>query len=211
MSVICPAAGSDLLNPSIELLCNLAVLEPAPESGGNNGATEEKPFSPTASGTLYSMQAITTGTLAFSRKAAKIVVALGGSSAILAAVKAIWFTSTTAETAAVIGGASVILAAAFLSLAIIVRSDLLTRSTAQAAEYEARRQIASTFLQTPERVQGASASQIYWLRRNGARAWQAVDHFEVGANGFVAVLADQNKTEVVPGDIDIVVKASVVR
>lgn len=45
------------------------------------------------------------------------------------------------------------LAALFISLAIIVRSDVQARATAQAAEYEARARIASVFMQTAERAQ----------------------------------------------------------
>jgi hypothetical protein len=156
---------------------------------------------------------ITAGSLAFSRQAGKVVTALGGSAAILAAIKAIWFTSGATEIATIIAGAAVLLAAGFVSLAIIVRADVHARATAQAAEYEARARIASAFLQTAERAQPGSthaAVRKYWLKRTGSQAWLAVDHFEAGANGFIAVLADQNSTEVQAVNIEMVIYASTV-
>jgi uncharacterized protein YaiE (UPF0345 family) len=211
-----PAANADLLGPTKDLLEGVAVLEGVADIKDASGtaAPKDRPFNPfSTSATPYSMQVITAGSLAFSQQAAKIVTALGGSAAILAAIKAIWFTSGSAERAAIIAGAAAVLAAVFISLAIIVRSDVQARATAQAAEYEARARIASVFLQTAGRAQPGStpaATRKYWLRRAGSQAWLEVDHFEAGANGFIAVLADQNKTEVQAANIEMVVYASTV-
>jgi len=211
-----PAANADLLGPTKDLLEGVAVLEGVADIKDASGtaAPKDRPFKPfSTSATPYSMQVITAGSLAFSQQAAKIVTALGGSAAILAAIKAIWFTSGSAERAAIIAGAAAVLAAVFISLAIIVRSDVQARATAQAAEYEARARIASVFLQTAGRAQPGStpaATRKYWLRRAGSQAWLEVDHFEAGANGFIAVLADQNKTEVQAANIEMVVYASTV-
>jgi hypothetical protein len=211
-----PAANADLLGPTKDLLEGVAVLENADDAGTGPGQTppKDQPFNPfSASTTPYSLQVITAGSLAFSQQAAKIVTALGGSAAILAAIKAIWFTSVSAEMAAIIAGAAVVLAAVFISLAIIVRSDVQARATAQAAEYEARARITSVFLQGAEGAQPGptpAAARKYWLTRTGSQAWLEVDHFEAGANGFIAVLADPNKTEVQASNIERVVYASTV-
>ena len=211
-----PAANADLLKPTKDLLEGVAVLEGEDDINVASGSAppKDQPFNPFSSSTTpYSLQVITAGSLAFSRQASKIVTALGGSAAILAAIKAIWFTSGATEIATIIAGAVVLLAAVFVSLAIIVRSDVQARATAQAAEYEARARIASAFLQTAERAQPGStpaAVRRYWLKRAGSQAWLAVDHFEAGANGFIAVLADQNSTEVQAMNIEMVVYASTV-
>ena len=135
---------------------------------------------------------------------------LGGITVVLAAIKGIWYSSGTGERVAFIGGAAIVLAALLVSLAIIVRSDVQARSTAQAAEYAARAEIASAFLQTVERAQldSAVSTQRYWLRTNTMQAWQAVDHFEKGAAGFVAVLADTSHTQVQCNDIQFLEYAS---
>jgi hypothetical protein len=214
--VIWPAANADLLKPTKDLLEGVSVLENGNDINDASGSSPSKdqPFNPfSTSTTPYSLQVITAGSLAFSQQAAKIVTALGGSAAILAAIKAIWFTSGATEIATIIAGAAVVLAAVFISLAIIVRADVQARATAQAAEYGARACISSAFLQTAELAQPGStpaAMRNYWLRRTGSQAWLAVDHFEAGANGFIAVLADQNKTEVQAANIEMVVNASTV-
>jgi uncharacterized protein YaiE (UPF0345 family) len=214
--VIWPAANADLLRPTKDLLEGLAVLENEDDISAASGpaAPKDQPFNPfSTSTTPYSLQVITAGSLAFSQQASKIVTVLGGGAAILAAIKAIWFTSGATEMVTIIAGAAVVLAAVFISLAIIVHSDVQARATAQAAEYGARAHIASAFLQTAELAQPGStpaATRNYWLRRAGSQAWLAVDHFEAGANGFIAVLADQNKTEVQAANIEMVVYASTV-
>jgi uncharacterized protein YaiE (UPF0345 family) len=200
-----PAADGDLLKPTQEFLQGLAVLESDTDKNDPNAKQDAAlvPFKQAT--TPESLQVITAGSLAFSQQAAKIVTALGGSAAILAAIKAIWFTSTAPVMAAIIGGAAVVLAAVFISLAVIVRSDVQARGTAQAAEYEARGRIASTFLQAAERAHpdsAASGTRQYWLKRSSSQAWHAVDHFETAAGGLVAVLADQGKTVVKAAEIN---------
>jgi len=214
--VIWPAANADLLKPTKDLLEGVAVLESEDDISTASGSAppKDQPFNPFSTTTTpYSLQVITAGTLAFSRQAGKIVTALGGSAAILAGIKAIWFTSSGTEMATIIAGAAVVLAAVFIALAVIVRSDVQARATAQAAEYDARARIASAFLQTAERAQPGStpaATRKYWLKQAGSQAWLEVDHFESGLKGFVAVLADQNKTEVQAVNIEMVVYASTV-
>jgi len=211
-----PAVNTDLLGPTKDLLEGVSVLESVDDISAASGsaAPKDQPFNPfSTSTTPYSLQVITAGSLAFSQQAVKIVTALGGSAAILAAIKAIWFTSGAAEKAAIIAGAAAVLVAVFISLAIIVRSDVQARATAQAAEYDARARIASVFLQTAESAQPGSipaATRKYFLRRTGSQAWLEVDHFEASANGFIAVLADQNKTEVLAANIEMTVYASTV-
>jgi hypothetical protein len=199
-----PAADGDLLKPAQEFLQGLDVLESDADKNDPSAKQDNAlvPFKPAT--TPASLQVITAGSLAFSQQAAKIVTALGGSAAILAAIKAIWFTSTAPVMAAIIGGAAVVLAAVFISLAVIVRSDVQARGIAQAAEYEARGRIASTFLQATERSHldsAAGGTRQYWLKHSGSQAWHAVDHFNTGADGFFAVLKDQDKTVVKADDI----------
>jgi hypothetical protein len=45
------------------------------------------------------------------------------------------------------------------------------------------------------------ASDRHWLRTSASQAPEAVHHFEMGANGLVAVLDDKNRTQVPAGDI----------
>jgi hypothetical protein len=44
----------------------------------------------------------------------------------------------------------------------------------------------------------------YWIRTPASQAWLAVNHFEAGANGFVAVLDDVNQTEISAHNIEMV-------
>ena len=118
------ATGSDLLQPARDFLQGVGLLENATDAQAQTEPTE-KPFNPfTPSTTPYSLQVITAGTLAFSREAAGIVSSLGGVTVILAAIKGIWFSSSNSERVTFIGGAAVVLAAVFVSIAIIVRSDV---------------------------------------------------------------------------------------
>lgn len=207
MTVTWPSAKGDLLGPTEDFLRGLNVLEGDPATPNE----KENSFNPFAQATTpYSLQVITAGSLAFSQQGARIVTGLGGITVILAAIKGIWYSSGTGERVAFIGGAAIVLAALLVSLAIIVRSDVQARSTAQAAEYAARAEIASAFLQTVERAQldSAVSTQRYWLRTNTMQAWQAVDHFEKGAAGFVAVLADTSHTQVQCNDIQFLEYAS---
>lgn len=210
MAVKWPTADGNLLGPTRDLLRGLAVLEDT--QAGAKANEQENSFNPfSAATTPYSLQVITAGSLAFSQQAAKIVTGLGGIAAILAAIKGIWFSSGSAEKVGFIGGAAVVLAALFVSLAIIVRSDVQARSRAQAAEYAARGHIAAAFLQAAERVQADSAPRMkrYWIKTAAAPAgWQAVDHFDTAAGGLVAVLNDKARTQVSFGDITLVTYAS---
>src|SRR5260370_9788037 len=124
--------------PTKDLFEGVSGLENVSDinTASGSAAPKDQPFNPfSTSTTPYSLQVITAGSLAFSQQAAKIVTALGGSAAILAAIKAIWFTSGSAERAAIIAGAAAVLAAGFISLAIIVRPDVQARATAPTAGY----------------------------------------------------------------------------
>lgn len=211
MGIVWPAADGDLLGPMQGVLEGIAVLE-TKEDQSSAEKKENSLLSFTQATTPYSLQVITAGALAFSQQAAKVVAGLGGVTAILAAIKGIWYTSNSTEAAAMVGGAAFVLAALFVALAVIVRSDVQARSLAQAAEYQARARVAATFLEGTEgrKANASEEVRMYWLRRSGLQAFQAVDHFEVRGNGFVAVLADQTKTEVPPNEIDVVIYASVV-
>jgi hypothetical protein len=209
MAVKWPAADGNLLGPTRDLLRGLAVLED--DQAGAKANEQENSFNPfSAATTPYSLQVITAGSLAFSQQAAKLVTGLGGVAAILAVIKGIWFSSGAAEKVALIGGAAVVLAALFVSIAIIVRSDVLARSRAQAAEYAAREHIAAAFLRAAERAQADSAGHVdkYWLKTTGATGWQAVDHFESTGTGFVAVLEDTASTPIPLANITLLTYAS---
>lgn len=209
MAVTWPAADGNLLEPTQALLRGLAVLED--EQIGAKPNEKEYTFNPfSAKATPYSLQVITAGTLSFSRQSAKVVTSLGGAAAILAAVKGIWFSSASGERVAFIVGAAVVLAALFVSLAIIVQSDVQARSRAQAAEYAAREHIATAFLQAAERAQADAAHGVkkYWLKTDPAGVWQAVDHFEMESDRVVAVLADAGHAPVRGRDIRLLTYAS---
>lgn len=210
MAVKWPAADGNLLGPTRDLLRGLAVLED--DQAGAKANEQENSFNPfSAATTPYSLQVITAGSLAFSQQAAKLVTGIGGVAAILAVIKGIWFSSGTAEKASLIGGAAVVLAALFVSLAIIVRSDVLARSRAQAAEYAAREHIAAAFLRAAERAQADSVGHMdkkYWLKTAAAPGWQAVDHFESTGTGFVAVLEGTASTPIPLANITLLTYAS---
>jgi hypothetical protein len=209
MAVKWPATDGNLLGPTRDLLRGLAVLED--DQTGAKANQQENSFNPfSAAATPYSLQVITAGSLAFSQQAAKLVTGLGGVAVILAVIRGIWFTSGATEKVGFIGGAAVVLAAVFVSLAIIVRSDVQARSTAQAAEYAAREHIAAAFLQAAERAQADPVVHVdrYWLKTAAAPGWQAVDHFDTAGAGLVAVLDDAARTQIPLANITLLTYAS---
>jgi hypothetical protein len=209
MAVKWPAADGNLLGPTRDLLQGLSVLE-GQQSGtkANEQENSFNPFSPTT--TPYSLQVITAGSLAFSQQGARLVTGLGGVAVILAAIKGIWFSSGNAEKVGFIASAAVVLAALFVSLAIIIRSDVQARSTAQAAEYAAREHIAAAFLRAAELAQADSAAHVtrYWIKTASAPGWQPVDHFDTASTGLVAVLDDVAHTTVPLAEDTLLTRAS---
>lgn len=212
MTVTWSDANQDLVEPMQEVLEGIALLETKDDA--TKAADAENPLlSFTTSTTPYSLQVITAGALAFSQQAAKVVASLGGVTAILAAIKGIWYTSNSTEAAAMVGGAAFVLAALFVALAIIVRADVQARSLAQAAEYQARAQVAARFLRGTEGAAAGSPAAIrkYFVQRAGTLSLRPVDEFKLDGGGLIAVLDDDAKTVVKAADIVNVTYASIIK
>jgi hypothetical protein len=149
--------------------------------------------------TPYSLQLITAGSLRISQQAVKVVTWLGGAGGIAAAVGGFWLNLDLAERLAYVGFGAGMLAVAFLSIAIIVRSDVQARGQAQAAEYEARGRIAATFLSAacpyPEGAEPPTQRR-YWVRSDemAPGTWTEVVRFIDQGRGRLAACTVDGRT-----------------
>lgn len=178
--------GEDLLAPTRAFLVGLNLTEvekDKPDGKGTDGF-EERPFTG-ATKTPYSFQVIYAGTLQFSRSAAKIVAYFGGATVIVGALGAAWNSSDTPLQIAFVGGTALVIAALAIALAVIVRSDVQARATAQAAEYHARGDVAVAFLNTCRQDTDQHTPQ-HFLKIKGNSGWKLVDSFEK-SNGAIRV------------------------
>jgi hypothetical protein len=185
----------DLLPPAAEYMRGLAVLEndPAANADERRAVSSRSAFDETP----YSLQVITAGTLALSKTATRFVAGLGGIAGIAGAVSGFWIDLPAGPQAAALGGAALLLASAFVSIAIIVRADVLARSQAQAAQYEARGRIAAEFLDTTAKPVPMPAPKTLWIKHTGANNWCEVSHWAPDTeNGVVAVLKDPAGTRI---------------
>lgn len=98
------------------------------------------------------------------------VAALGGSAAVVAAVKGFWSAQPTPVQIAVASGVAVIVAATIFAISLIVRADVQARSSSQAAEYAARAAVAVQFLQVTVPSQRTSGAEEALPGPNGSRA-----------------------------------------
>jgi hypothetical protein len=198
------STDKDLLAPTARFLRGLAVLENEPKDSNPEATavSSNRAFAATP----YSLQVITAGTLTFSKTASRFVAGLGGLSGIAAAFSGFFGGLNSGPQAALLGGAALVLASALLAIAIIVRSDVIARSTAQAAEYQARGQIAAMFLETtakPIPPAAMPAATTLWIKRKGIDKWIEVSRWTPDlTNGVVAVLKDEQGTRVSIGDIE---------
>lgn len=170
--------GDDLGVPLQQLLVDLHVLE---KEGDKAGLFV----------TPLSLQVITSGSTALAKGWSSFVGLLGGGVAITAAATALGYDSAEVIEAAVFtASAGIVAAATAVSIAIIVRADVLARATASAAQYEARAAIASALLNSaqyniPIPPTPPTREPNYMLRTNDDR-WHAVERFSLGDAGVLA-------------------------
>ena len=139
----------------------------------------------TAARTPESLQVITAGSTALSKSIATLIGSLGGGAALTAAIKGFWLTQPEGQKLAYIGATALIVSVVALTLALIVRADLNARAVATAAEYAARAQATTAFLQTTQQIAGTR----YVLKQRGRPGWFDVKDFQAdGAGGLVAVI-----------------------
>jgi hypothetical protein len=135
---------TDLAVPLRNLLQELNLLETQhDEENSKRGGVGTTP---------WSLQAITAGSLQLSKVVAALVTSLGGGAALWAAVKGFGISQHDPDRLAYIGAAAVIVSAMALALAVIVRSDVMARAQASAAQYDARARCAAAFLETARTV-----------------------------------------------------------
>jgi hypothetical protein len=131
--------GRDLAAPMVALLKQANVLEDPAEVQASRGHLSWK--------TEPTMQVITSGASSFSKWMSGLVAALGGSAAVLTAISGFWGTSDTTLKVAYVAAMAVLLSVIAIAIAMIVRADLSARAIASAAEYQARADIATAFIQ----------------------------------------------------------------
>ena len=113
---------ADLSAPILAMLKNLANLNA-------DDSYNVKFFT----GTPYSLQVISSGASSLTKWAATAVGAVGGASAIGAAIKVFWTSNPTSVQPVLIASLAILGAAAFLAVAIMVQADVRARSVATAA------------------------------------------------------------------------------
>jgi hypothetical protein len=166
------STGADLSAPVLTFLKDLNLLEDPQQHV-------------TAFSTPASLQVITAGSTALSKTAASLVASVGGGAALWSAIKGFWIAQPQAQRLAYIAATALIVAVVALALALNVRADLHARALASAAEYDARAQAATAFLQTAQQVAGTR----YVLKQKGRPGWFDVHDFQAdGAGGLVAVI-----------------------
>jgi hypothetical protein len=108
------------------------------------------------SGTPYSLQVISAGALAFNKWWSSVVAVAGGGGAIWAGVQAYFAKQNTPVQVALVAASGVLGAVALLAIALIVRADVEARTQATTAEYAARKDVATVFLNLIGSLQNGS-------------------------------------------------------
>lgn len=173
------ASAGDLAVPLRNLLVELNILETKADQDASG-----KKFGGKA--TPWSLQVITAGSLQLSKVVSGLVGALGGGAALWAAIKGFALSQHDPDRLAYIGAATAIVAVVALALAVVVRSDVMARAQATAAEYEARAQTAAAFLAAARPV---AARSRYVIRIGDYDKWQLVESFEMSERSLIANIA----------------------
>jgi hypothetical protein len=140
-------AATDLAAPTTTFLQDLYLLESKEDAETGTSLTR----------TPYSLQVITAGALDAS-KISGLLTGIGGVGGAAATAWAAYQAEDVAVRVTLIGAVAVILAAAFLAVALIVRSDVRSRSDATVAQYAARASVAERFLTLAARAQTPPAA-----------------------------------------------------
>jgi hypothetical protein len=183
-------AATDIQAATAELLRGLSVLET--EEDAKKADDAKVMWS-----TYPSLQVISAGAMSISKVATVLIAGLGGSSVIVPWATGFWEEADEVLKIAYLAFAAVVIAALLIALAIVVRSDVMARSEASAAQYAARASIAVSFVsQIPQSRPVGS----YLVKRKGTANPVPVLSFEPDANtGLVAVTSNDR---IPPNEID---------
>jgi hypothetical protein len=190
--------GTELSAPIMELLENIRGLDLPKNRDG--GVKDDTLTAVSWKGTPESVQVITAGATAFSKWWAGVVAAVGGLGAVGTIVNQ--GLDKVAGNPAMMGSLAIIIAAALLSIAIIVRSDLMARAQATTARRGARATVVEAFLNNyqfarPDPSVPAPLYQSNFAMRKAAQGeWQLIQGL-VYDSGILKV---RIKNELVPAD-----------
>ncbi|MFG1818323.1 hypothetical protein ACGFIF_31485 [Kribbella sp. NPDC049174] len=191
------ADGDDLSGPVQQFLRDLRLLE-------------KKSDVANLFGTPASLQVITAGATSLGKVWPSIVAAIGGGSAIVTGLMGFGVgpdDANVVQRAAFTVSASLLASAVAIAIAIMVRADVNARSTASAAQFEARAAVTTAILSSSQfgrPVPTAPAPQPDYMLRTDNDEWLPVIGFRLQNGGVVAdvgqdapVLA-QNFVAIVP-------------
>ncbi|GEM_PF-3059516 len=134
------ADGADLSGPVQTLLQQLSLLPKSDDADKPNGSL------PPFTGPPQSVAIIEAGATALAKWWAAGLGTVITAASFTAAVQGIWGGQSDNVRIAMVGGAATLLAAMAIAIAIMVSSDVRGRATGTVALYQARAQVAVTFL-----------------------------------------------------------------
>lgn len=149
------ATDSDLGPPLAQLLQDLGI-QGTPE----DVQKAQQPSTAVQGGLPVSVSIIEAGATAASKGWAAVVAALGGGTAIWAAVTNFWNGQAVQTRGTLVIGAAIVIAACTLGVAFIMYGDVRARGQGAAAQYAARSAIASEFLRGAAAITRATAATV---------------------------------------------------
>lgn len=156
------ADGTDLGPPLKQLLQDLGIKgTPEDEAKAQQASTAVR------GGLPVSVSIIESGATAASKGWAALVAALGGGTAIWAAVTDFWNGQAVQTRGTLVIGAAIVIAACALATAIIMYGDVRARGQGASAQYYARSAIASEFLRGATAVMKTGATPAGAPTANG--------------------------------------------
>ncbi|GAB2674031.1 hypothetical protein [Kribbella swartbergensis] len=184
------ADGDDLSAPVQQFLVDLRLLEKKSESAN-------------LFGTPASLQVITAGATSLGKVWPMIVAAFGGGSAILTGLMGFGVgtdeatgTANVVQRAVFTGSASLLASAVAIAIAIMVRADVNARSTASAAQFEARAAVTAAILSSSEfgrPVAAPPTPEPNYMLRTDNDEWLPVLRFTMKDGGVVAVVGNNRE------------------
>jgi len=133
--------GDDLSAPVVQLLQDLHIL--ASDDDSKKAGTAQSALT----GPPQSVAIIEAGATAVTKGWSVAIALLGGAPALLVVFRGLWGGEHDAVRIAFVAGGALVLAAIAVSIGIISSGDVQARAVGSVAEYQARAEIASTFLQ----------------------------------------------------------------
>jgi len=191
------ADGEDLSGPVQQFLLDLRLLEDKNEIAAKKMLT-----------TPASLQVITAGATSLGKVWPAILAFAGGGSAVLTGLAGFGIGPDAAnqlQRAVFTASASLLASAVAIAIAIMIRADVNARSTASAAQFEARAAVTAAILSSSEygRAVPVPPQPNYMLRTNNDE-WLPVLAFKLTANGLAAdvgsnrVVLSQNFQALIP-------------